>query len=168
MEETEKESAPKAATVGCGWIQQEGRLLPLMWLEHCPPLLTYHPRWPKATRDTSRTRLTNVHHKTAPAGPCVHPSFLQGASCQQALFMPSITPADEMWCLWPAKSFDCFKQTQQARLGTITDAGAGFQGTPASIIFLFLPLCLGQVQGVGPLLPSLRQGSALGDQESHR
>lgn len=128
MEETEKESeyqsgelsAPKAATVGCGpwWIQQEGRLVPLMRLEHCPPLLTYHPHWPKATRDTSGTRLTNVHRKTAPAGPCVHPSFLQGASCQRALFTPSITSADEMWCLWPAKSFISFKQTQQAGLGT--------------------------------------------------
>lgn len=143
--------------------------MPLTRLEHCLPLLTY-PHWPKATHDTSRTGLTNVCRKTAPAEPCVHPSVLQLASCQQALFMPSITPADEMWCLWPAKSVAiCFKQIRQARLGDHNGWSVlSSRDRLLLLYFTFFSLCLGQVQGVSPLLPSLRQGLAFGDLESHR
>lgn len=137
-----------------------------MWLEHHLPLLTYHPQWPEDSRDISRTRLTNGHRKTAQLGPVSIPPSFRGLLVSRHYLCPQFH--QQMKCGVCDQLSHSFASSRLSRQdwGTVMNACAEFQGTPAPIIFSFLRL--GQVQGLGPLLPSLRQGSALGALETHR
>ena len=144
---------------------------PFVWLQRCLTLLTYRPHCPRVICDTSRTGLTNGSWK----GPVPCPSPLpSGRLLSVALFMPSITSADEL-CLSGQQSHFLLEVASAGRAG-------GRDGCHSPWV---RPICLNKPRALSsrntcfcwfslrlvswtssrghPFLSSLEQGSASGD-----